>query len=150
MSRHEKNYFQNIDPYLIADTLNTKLLTMKDNQPILIYIASNPEVEAGTTIRYGHISFNSTIRNPEDFTIRKASFLRKYGITGDATPSNNDFILQNGITVLRKNKVHVLLDTSENVFEEVPENTCVKITNKEINVSSVIYPEQLPSFFRRK
>jgi len=150
MSRREINYFQNIDPHKIAETLKTKLFTVKDNQPVLLYIASGKELSGSSTVKYGHISFDSTIRNPEDFNIRKASFLRKYGISDDGKPRNKDFILQNGITVLRKNIVHVLLDNSENSTEDLPENTWVTITNKGIQVSSVVYPEQLPSFFKRK
>ena len=149
MSHIERDLFQNVDPYKIADSLRTKLHTFKNNKPLLLYIASGDE-EDSTSVKYGHISFNSTIRNPLDSTVRTASFLRKYGVSDTGRVRNTDFILQGGVTIIRKTKVHILLDALENTGEGWPENTWLTLSNRGIQVNRANHPNELPPFFRKK
>ncbi len=44
--------------------------------------------------------------------------------------------------------VHILLDSTENTYEDLPENTWVTLSKKGIEIGSAATPDELPAFLK--
>lgn len=142
MPSKEKKLFQNIDITQLSQVLNAKVGYERNNKPRLLYITESSEENSGVV---GHISFNSKVRNPADFSVREATFLRKYGKAKNGTFQNQDFILTNGFTIFEDETVYILLDETENRYDDVPRNTWITLSKQGIGVHAVATVEELPS-----